>query len=79
MSNWFEKNRELALTLALSGMSLGGTVMAPVALATINWAGWRVGYAMLSLPVVLILLPLNLTIVRRPHVPPPEQSRAGTA
>jgi MFS family permease len=76
VSNWFEKNRGLALTLAFSGMSLGGTVMAPVALATINWAGWRVGYAMLSLPVLLILLPLNLIIVRRPHAPPPGQSKA---
>ena len=50
--------------VAIAGVSAGGMIMVQVATAVIRAAGWRVAYAALALPVLLIVIPLVLLFVR---------------
>ena len=65
IASWFQERRGLALGIAFSGAMLGGAAMTPVAQHIIAAAGWRVGYLMLALPIVLVVVPLIVFVVRR--------------
>lgn len=64
ITNWFEHRRGLAMGIAFSGMTLGGATMTMVANYAIAAAGWRVGYAILGAPIVFMVVPLILLLVR---------------
>ena len=64
IGNWFEDNRGLAMTLAITGIEIGGTVMALVASYVILHAGWRTAYLVLAAPVILLVVPAMALIVR---------------
>ncbi len=64
ISNWFDERRGLAMTLAITGIEVGGTVMALTASYVIAHAGWRAAYLVLAAPVILIVIPLMLLVVR---------------
>ncbi len=64
ITNWFVKNRGMAVGLLLVGSSLGGAVFNPLAGQFISSYGWREALAYLGvLTAVLILVPL-LGLVR---------------
>jgi MFS family permease len=64
VANWFQTKRGLAMGIALSGVSAGGMIMVQVATRVIRSWGWRAGYAALALPILLIVVPLVLLVVR---------------
>jgi MFS family permease len=64
VANWFQTKRGLAMGVTIAGVSAGGMIMVQVATAVTRSCGWRAAYAALALPVLLIVIPLVLLIVR---------------
>ena len=64
ISNWFGERRGTALGLTTAGMELGGMVIAIVAGHLDAVYGWRFAYAVLAIPLVVIVAPLYLIFVR---------------
>ncbi len=50
--------------IAFSGMTLGGATMTIIANYAIAAGGWRVGYATLAAPILFLVVPLILLLVR---------------
>ena len=70
ISNWFGERRGTALGVTTAGMELGGMVIAIVAGSLVVAHGWRFAYAVLAIPLVVIVAPLSLIFVRaRPEQP----------
>ena len=64
ISNWFGERRGIALGLTTAGMELGGMVIAIVAGYLDAAHGWRFAYAVLAIPLIVIVVPLYLIFVR---------------
>lgn len=60
----FNKNRGLALAIALSGTGISGFVLPPLLVWVIEDYGWRAGYLTLAAIPTLIALPLALLLFR---------------
>jgi MFS family permease len=78
ISNWFGERRGTALGVTTAGMELGGMVIAIVAGSLVVTHGWRFAYAVLAIPLVVIVLPLCLIFVRTRPEQPADISGAGT-
>ncbi len=64
---WFGRRQGLALTLALTGASVGGMVLVPILVALVQRQGFRFATAAVSVALLAIGLPLVwLVIGRRP-------------
>ena len=64
IANWFGARRGLAMGLTFAGTSLGGTVMTIVGNQAISFGGWRAGYITLGLPMIFLVIPLVLLVIR---------------
>lgn len=64
ISNWFRRNRGLAMGIALTGTSFGGVLIPQLATPLIIDYGWRTAMLGVSLLVWLILLPAAIFLVR---------------
>lgn len=64
IANWFGARRGLAMGLTFAGTSLGGTVMTMVGNQAIGFGGWRAGYITLGLPMIVLVIPLVLLVIR---------------
>ncbi len=64
ISNWFKRNRGLAVGIVLTGTSFGGVVIPQIATPLIASYGWRTAMICVSLLVWIILLPLVIFLVR---------------
>jgi MFS family permease len=64
IAGWFGERRGLAMGLTFAGTSLGGAAMIVIANKAIAFGGWRAGYLAMALPMVLIVAPLVLFVVR---------------
>jgi len=64
ISNWFGERRGTALGITTAGMELGGMVITLAAGYLIVAHGWRFAYAVLAIPLVVIVAPLYLVFVR---------------
>ena len=70
VSNWFVRRRGMALGILLTGTSVGGVLIPPIATPLIERFGWRTAMVIVSLIVWLILAPAILLLVRsRPSEP----------
>jgi sugar phosphate permease len=69
IANWFgPQNRGLAMGITFMGTSLGGAGMTLVANHAIESGGWRAGYIALAIPMVVVVIPIALALVKtRPH------------
>lgn len=65
ITNWFEKNRGLMISIAMMGISIGGTVLSPVLTALIASQGWRTTYFILGAMSLIVLLPIGIFVFRR--------------
>jgi cyanate permease len=65
VARWFVARRGRALGIATAGISAGGIVFAPLAQYLIAHVGWRDAYAVLSLLVLVLVVPLVLAFMRR--------------
>lgn len=64
ISNWFRRNRGLAMGIALTGTSFGGALIPQIATPLIANYGWRTAMISVSLLVWLILLPAAIFLVK---------------
>ena len=66
LPNWFVRRRGLAMSLAFSGVGVGSVILLPWLQGVIARAGWRSACLALGIVVLVLLLPLNLLVRRRP-------------
>jgi MFS family permease len=67
LANWFTERRGLAMGIALSGSTVGGSLMTLVAGHVFQVAGWRSAYLVLGVPMVVVVVPLvALVVLSRP-------------
>jgi len=64
IANWFGERRGTALGLATAGMESGGMAMAFMTGHIISQYGWRAAYFALSIPTLVLVLPLLAIVVR---------------
>lgn len=64
VANWFTERRGIALGVTFAGTSLGGAAMTIVANRAIEHGGWRGGYVVMALPILIVVLPILLLTVR---------------
>jgi MFS family permease len=74
VSHWFEKRRGLAVAIAASGNYIAGTIWPPIVELLIQDHGWRFSYFTAALFCLVAMIPLALTLQRRP--PDHEEARA---
>jgi MFS family permease len=67
LPNWFVRRRGLAMSLAFSGVGVGSIILLPWLQAMIARTGWRSACLSLGIVVLVLLLPLNLLVRRRPE------------
>ncbi|HBY96563.1 MAG TPA: hypothetical protein DEP84_21910, partial [Chloroflexi bacterium] len=66
ISTWFRARRGLAMSIAMTGISIGGVVMVPLATQLILLYGWRIAALLLALVIWAIGIPLSALVIRRP-------------
>src|SRR5262249_7603762 len=59
---WFSRNRSLAVALVSSGLSLGSTVVGPIARGFITAYDWRIAMLVIGNLAWLIIIPLALFV-----------------
>ena len=67
LPNWFVRRRGLAMSLAFSGVGVGSVILLPWMQTLIGRSGWRTACWAMGLLVLLLLVPLNLLLRRRPE------------
>jgi MFS family permease len=65
LSNWFVRQRGVAVGFAASGIGLGIFVIVPLTARLISRFGWRTTYFILAVLLVSIIAPLNYFFQRR--------------
>jgi MFS family permease len=67
LPNWFVRRRGLAMSLAFSGVGVGSIIVLPWLQSMIGAAGWRAACRAMGLLILVVLVPLNLLLKRRPE------------
>jgi MFS family permease len=67
LPGWFVRRRGLAMSLAFSGVGVGSVVILPWAQGLIARSGWRAACLAIAVAMLLLLVPLNLLLRRRPE------------
>jgi MFS family permease len=76
--NWFGDRRGAALGLATAGMESGGMMLTFVAGYIISEYGWKLAYLAISVPILILVLPLLITVVRTRPPESIDSTAAGT-
>lgn len=77
VANWFVRHRGLALAIVLCGTGVGGAMLPVLLTWTIQQWGWRAGFAVMALPLVVVMVPLTLMWFR--DAPPATDAAAAAA
>ncbi|MCG2594451.1 MFS transporter [Ramlibacter sp. XY19] len=67
LPNWFVRRRALAMSVAFAGVGFGSIVMLPALQAFVERSGWRAGCTLLGVLTLVVLVPLNLLLRKRPQ------------
>jgi len=67
LPNWFVRRRGLAMSIAFAGVGVGSIVLLPALQTFVERNGWRAGCTVLGVVVLVVLVPLNLLLRRRPQ------------
>lgn len=65
ITNWFQKQRGLALSIAMAGSGVGGSILSPLIGNWITTYGWRRTYVIVAIIMFVVLVPVTLLIVRQ--------------
>ena len=65
-SLWFVRRRGVAVSISASGLYLGGAIWPPIAQRAVEAWGWRSCYIALGVFCIASMLPLAMTLRRRP-------------
>src|SRR6266853_6059069 len=66
VSHWFEKRRGVAVAIAASGNYIAGAIWPPIVDLLIRDHGWRLAYGAAAAFCLATMIPLALTLKRRP-------------
>lgn len=64
LSNWFKKRLGLVMGIALGLSGIGGAVLNPVVAAIIKDFGWRTGYMVSGVILLVLILPFTIFILK---------------
>jgi MFS family permease len=67
LPNWFVRRRALAIGIAFSGVGVGSMLILPWLQSVILHAGWRSACWTLGIVILVVLLPINLLVTKRPE------------
>ena len=67
LSKWFVDLRGRAIGIAAIGFSIGGILIAPPLTAFVDAFGWRAGWQVLGVLVIVIIFPIALLFRRQPE------------
>ena len=67
LPNWFVRRRAMAIGLAFSGVGVGAITLLPWMQSVIQQDGWRASCWMLGVMTLVVLLPLNWIVRKRPQ------------
>jgi len=65
ITNWFDRKRGLAMSLALSGVGIGGFILSPLINRWIANYGWRMTYVIFAIIMLVVSLPVSIFIFRK--------------
>ena len=65
ITNWFQKQRGLAMSIAMAGSGVGGAILSPLIGTWITNYGWRKTYVIIAALMFCILVPVAILIVRQ--------------
>jgi len=65
ITSWFKKNRGLAMSISLSGVSIGGLILSPLVSRLIIDYGWRSAYRFIGLIVIAVAVPVAFLFLRQ--------------
>ena len=65
ITNWFNKKRGLAMSLAMAGIGIGGTLYSPFITYLLENFGWRNTYRIVAVIVIVVALPTVLFLLKR--------------
>jgi MFS family permease len=81
LPNWFARRRALAIGVAFSGVGVGSMLILPWLQSVILHAGWRSACWTLGIVMLVVLVPINLIVAKRPEdfglLPDGERAGAG--
>jgi MFS family permease len=67
LPNWFHRSRGLAIGLAFAGVGVGSVTLLPWVQLLIDGSGWRAACTAIGLLVLIVLVPINLLLRKRPE------------
>lgn len=67
LPNWFSRKRGLAIGLAFAGVGIGSVTVLPWVQLMIEQTGWRTACTTMGLVVLVVLVPINLLLRKRPQ------------
>lgn len=65
ITNWFERKRGLAMSLALSGVGVGGVILSPLITNWLERFGWRTTYFIFAIIMLVVSLPVSIFIFKK--------------
>lgn len=65
ITNWFQKQRGLATSIAMAGSGIGGAILSPVIGKLITGYGWRQTYVVIAAVMFCVLVPIGVFIIRQ--------------
>ncbi|MBW1775561.1 MAG: MFS transporter, partial [Deltaproteobacteria bacterium] len=65
ISNWFIKKRGIAMSVAMTGLSLGGVIVVPVASYLLHLLGLRGALPFFGIAICVVIVPIALFLVKK--------------
>ncbi len=65
VTNWFVKQRGLAMSLSMAGIGVGGTIFSPILTFLLETYGWRNTYRIMAVIILVIALPTAMFILKK--------------
>ncbi len=65
ITNWFVKKRGMALSIAMTGISLGGIIIVPAASYAISFWGIRTALVILGISLSVVMIPVTLLFIKQ--------------
>jgi MFS family permease len=67
LPNWFSRRRGMAMGLAFAGVGVGSVTLLPWVQHMIEQTGWRTACTAMGILVLVVLVPVNLLLRKRPE------------
>ncbi len=67
LPNWFVRTRGLAIGIAFAGVGIGSVTLLPWVQYTVDHSGWRTACTAMGILSLIVLVPINLLLRKRPE------------